>query len=151
MKNIINTLQEESGVLLRGGCALVAIIALGVGVVVGLIIGIASGDWYVLSVCGGLLIISLVITLISYGFNKIRDLIILSDKRIKIRLYGRYGITVYKINPFGKGMAWEIVKTYRTKEIISHSKTEVKFLNRKGLEQLVTGENIVIKDYLEDL
>ncbi len=100
--------------------------------------------------------------LVGLGFlmNKITFMV----KKRKVKSHGRYLINIYKIPPIAKNFEFEdpsmgsltvlsgkIVKSYGTDRIISSTKTEVKFVNKNGSEQVVKGEYIHIKDYFEDV
>jgi len=98
------------------------------------------------------------------GLGFLMQKITLMVKKRKVKLYGRYEINIFKIPSVAKDIEsgdslripfivslGKIVKRYRTDKIISYGKTEVKFINKKGLEQVVKGEYIKIKDYLEDV
>ena len=93
-------LKNESGILrLRGGLALIFLIALAVGTIVGLIIGAFSGDWYIASICGFLLLINIIINLVIFIINKIKTKVMLPSKIIKW-LKGEKGLTDFEIKNY---------------------------------------------------
>jgi len=72
--------KNESGILLRGGCAIAIFIGLGIGMIFGLIFGAFSGEWYIALACGFLLLINIAINLISFIINKIKMKLMLKRK-----------------------------------------------------------------------
>jgi len=68
-KNLIGRIKEESGIILRGGCA----IAFMIFATIGLFIALMVGEYRIASALGLSLIISIIWTLISYAVYKIRQ------------------------------------------------------------------------------
>jgi len=71
--NFYKRLKNENGFIARGGCAIVLMILLFIGTIVGLVIGLTSDDWSLFAYCGGFLILNIIITLIIFAVNKSRN------------------------------------------------------------------------------
>jgi hypothetical protein len=84
MKKVIECLKSESGLIhLRGGCAVAAFIAAGVGLIIGIILGFITGDWYIAYICGSFVVINLIINFIRFIINRIKIKITFSPKIIR--------------------------------------------------------------------
>ncbi len=70
--NFLIRFKEEEGFIARGGCAVILMIILFIGTIIGLIDGITSDDWSVFSYCAGFLVLNLIINAIIFGINKSR-------------------------------------------------------------------------------
>lgn len=70
--NLVLMLQNEDGLILRGGCAVAFMVMLAIGVVIGFFVGVFGGDWYLFGWCLLFLIINLIINGIIYAINSRR-------------------------------------------------------------------------------